>query len=89
LSRASWYRHGKPDEKPRRPSTNAQEAARGGMSLRSYQRFLRVMGDEDVAPYLVHGALKLGQAEQLLTNPKLKRRFLQWAARQSRKGSDT
>ena len=43
MSRASWYRHGKPTEKPPRPSSVANEARKAGVSVRTHQR-VRVLG---------------------------------------------
>jgi hypothetical protein len=42
MSRASWYRHGKPTEKPKR-ITVADEARRAGVSTRTHQHIMRVM----------------------------------------------
>jgi hypothetical protein len=38
MSRATWYRHGKPKKKPRRPKTQRDLARSWGVSLRTVQR---------------------------------------------------
>jgi hypothetical protein len=38
ISRATWYRHGKPKKKPRRPKTQRDLARERGVSLRTVQR---------------------------------------------------
>jgi hypothetical protein len=38
MSRASWYRHGKPTEKPKRKTTHADIAKICGCSVRTIQR---------------------------------------------------
>ena len=49
ISRATWYRHGKPTEKPRKPSLAAAARA-AGVSTRTAQRIERVMAaDMDLA----------------------------------------
>jgi hypothetical protein len=49
MSLASWYRNGKPTEKPKR-ITVANEARRAGASTRTHQRIMRVMAaDIDLA----------------------------------------
>ena len=89
MSRASWYRHGKPSEKPTRV-TVADEARRAGVSKRTYQRLKRVMmADMDLAALMLkHGWCKPGQAEQLLTNPHAHRAFRKmikaWKSKQRR-----
>src|SRR5262245_3619415 len=80
MSRASWYRHGKPTEKSVRPTTNARMAVTFKMSTRTYQRWMRVMLDDDLRPFIYHDwrpyGLKPGQAEKLLLDLERKRRFL-------------
>lgn len=38
MSRASWYRHGKPKRKPRPRKTRAEQARKLGISIRTLQR---------------------------------------------------
>ena len=88
ISRATWYRHGKPTEKPRR-ITLADEARKVGVSVRTHQRILRVMAaDIDLACMMInHGWCKPGQAEQIIANPSEHRRFRKWLkAERARKG---
>jgi hypothetical protein len=76
MSRASWYRHGKPTEKPERTSVAAAARA-AGVSVRTHQRIMRVMAaDMDLAvAMLKHGWCKPGQAEAIIKNPILLRKF--------------
>jgi hypothetical protein len=84
MSRASWYRHGKPTEKPRR-MTAAEEARRAGVSLRTHQRIMRVMKtDIDLARLMIcDGWCKPGQAEEIIANPTMHRRFRRWHKEQT------
>lgn len=87
ISRATWYRHDKPTEW-RRLSTNADEAKRGGMSLRSYERFARVFGNnsnELIRKYVANGGMKLGMADYLLAHPSELRRFTAWHAKAAKR----
>jgi hypothetical protein len=79
MSRASWYRHGKPTEKPKR-FTQAHEARKVGVSVRTIQRIHRVMtADKDLAALMVkYGWCKPGQAEQIIANRTKHRHFRKW-----------
>jgi hypothetical protein len=77
-SRASWYRHGKPDYPYRRYNTQKEEAAKGGISVRTYQRLMRIgkTGDD----FLI-GALsvnKIGTVERLITDRHLRALYERW-----------
>jgi hypothetical protein len=76
MSRATWYRHGKPSEKPKR-ITVADAARAAGVSTRTHQRIMRVMRDDKGLAVLMlkHGWCKPGQAEKILTNPRAHRAF--------------
>jgi hypothetical protein len=77
-SRASWYRHGKPDYPYRRYSTQKEEAAKGGISVRTYQRFMRILKTND--DFLI-GALsvnKIGVVEKLVTDHHLRASYERW-----------
>jgi hypothetical protein len=77
MSRATWYRHGKPDKKRERMTVAKQAAMVNAPSVRTFQRLMRVMQDPDLAPLVAaKNGLKPGQAEKLLTDPKRKRRML-------------
>jgi hypothetical protein len=83
ISRATWYRHGKPTEW-HKLSTQAEEAKKGGQSLRSYQRFSRVFAPGKsrlVQAYVARGGMKLGLADYLLSHPDELRRFRAWHRR--------
>jgi hypothetical protein len=79
ISRATWYRHGKPTTW--RKVTMAEEAAMFGFpSLRSFQRVRRVL-QSPLAPYVpltedVPG-FSFGLADKLLSNPGRLKRFLE------------
>jgi hypothetical protein len=75
MSRASWYRHDKPTEKPGKASA-VLAAKPAGKSLRTHQRILRVMAtDVDLAGAMLHGWCKPGQAEAIIKNSALLREF--------------
>jgi hypothetical protein len=85
ISRATWYRHGKPTEKP--PRTSVVCAARAaGESVRTYQRIMRVMAaDTDLAmAMLQHGWCKPGQAEAIIKDPVLHHKFRRMVKRAKR-----
>src|SRR5215467_8389444 len=80
MSRASWYRHGKPSEKPQR-FTKAMWAHMHRVSLRTMSRIdHRVTNgrDEDFALMLLRGEIKPGLAERIIADPRLHRRFRKW-----------
>ena len=85
ISRATWYRHGKPTEW-HKLLTQVEEAKRGGLSLRSYQRFARVFGGKSqlVQSHVVRGGMKLGMADYLISHPDALRRFRAWHRRKTR-----
>jgi hypothetical protein len=89
ISRASWYRHGKPTEKPQR-ITVADEARRAGVSKRTHQRIMRVMRkDADLAVLMIRdGWCKPGQADEVIASPRLHRRFRKWLKAERRKQPD-
>ena len=79
MSRASWYRYGKPDSKPLPPRHRwftqtgwAQVLSRSikpapGLSVRSIQRWLRIQREApDLAEQVKAAALTLGVAERML-----------------------
>jgi hypothetical protein len=84
MSRATWYRLGKPSTRPKPRPTVSDLAKALGATTRTYQRIIRVMLDPDLAPLVAAGALKPGKAEQLLTNPQRKRRFLRMLLKASK-----
>ena len=86
ISRATWYRHGKPDKKPVRPLV-ADEARRAGVSTRTHQRIMRVMAaDIDLAALMLNqNWCKPGQAEAIVANPALHRRFRRWFKAEKRR----
>jgi hypothetical protein len=79
MSRASWYRHGKPSEKPKRlgAAQRVQLFLGRSVSNRTAQRIERVMdADMDLAVLMLRdGWCKPGQAEQIVTNPRALRAF--------------
>lgn len=82
ISRATWYRHDKPTEW-RRLSTHADDAKENRMSLRSYERLMRIFGGRNklIQGYVKHGGMKLGMADYLLAHPSALRRFKAWHAK--------
>ena len=73
MSRATWYRLGKPETKPERPLTQPLRARLMNVSLRSLQRGERVARSAPgLADQVAAGALKIGRAERLLFSPTFK-----------------
>jgi hypothetical protein len=75
VSRATWYRHGKPKTKlpPRR--TQAQTAALAKVSVRSLQRAARVARDApELLPLLRSGEVTVGEAERAIRRARRKRK---------------
>jgi hypothetical protein len=77
VSRATWYRHGKPAEKPRKGKTVPEIAKEIGVSsTRTYYRTMRALNSE-LAPLVVAGQLSAAQADRMLGgDPQHLRRFL-------------
>ena len=66
MSRATWYRHGKPVTKPQR-MTQARLAARLETSVRTIQRAARIEREAPtLIPAIASGELSVGAAEKLL-----------------------
>jgi hypothetical protein len=73
MSRATWYRLGKPETKPERPMTQPLRARLMNASLRSLQRGERVARSAPgLADQVAAGVLKIGRAERLLFSPTFK-----------------
>jgi hypothetical protein len=73
MSRATWYRLGKPQTKPERPMTQPLRARLMNVSLRSLQRGERVARSAPgLADQVAAGALKVGRAERLLFSATFK-----------------
>jgi hypothetical protein len=75
MSRATWYRKGKPPTKPVKLKVADLAQQVGASSTRTFQRLMRVLHDPELAPF-VRAGLKPGQAEKMLRDPEHKRRFL-------------
>ena len=83
MSRASWYRHGKPTESPMRrgqgPYSQRKMAAGNHVSLRTQQRMDRIMEfDSDLWMLTVNGNIKPAQAERIVADPVKYQRFLEY-----------
>ena len=89
MSRASWYKHGKPTQKPRRLTIAERMGAFGLLldqpeltraaerySSRTLQRMERVMRVPELTSMMLHHGWKPAQCERLLTNPQRLRKFL-------------
>jgi hypothetical protein len=86
ISRGTWYRHGKPTERPiprgQGPFSQRNIAARDRISLRTQQRRDRIMEfDFDLWRMTVDGKIKATTAEQIITDPVEYQRFLEWYTR--------
>src|SRR5262245_27147761 len=78
MSRATWYRHGKPTEKPQliMDLSYTAIAGRERVSVRTVQRMHRVLGaDAELARAVREGLGKWGQAEWLIKHPKAHRKW--------------
>jgi hypothetical protein len=85
MSRATWYRRGKPDEKwPDRAEARAnglklRMGMSGARSLRTLQRFERVLfKDMDLARAIARGDCTIGLAERIVSSPGRHRIFRKW-----------
>jgi hypothetical protein len=66
MSRASWYRHGKPDTKPAR-MTQALKARMLDIGVRTIQRADRVMRlAPELEPLILSGEMSLAKAEKFV-----------------------
>jgi hypothetical protein len=66
ISRATWYRQGKPKSKRYR-ITQAQKATIAGVSVRSIQRASRILREApELSDQISGGILSLGLAEKML-----------------------
>ena len=75
ISRSTWYRHGKPTERPKKPKTVSEIAAQvGASSTRTYYRTMRVLKSE-LAPFVHSGQLSIAKADRLLGDHERLRRF--------------
>jgi hypothetical protein len=76
IGRATWYRQGKPTKKRVR-LTQADEAANFGISLRTWQRFCRIMDHApDLVPFIQQYGMPISVAEHMIVDPQHKERFL-------------
>ena len=70
ISRATWYRHGKPTEKPHKPKTVPEIAKQvGATSTRTYYRMMRALQSE-LGRYVIAGHLSVAQADRILSDPE-------------------
>ena len=89
MSRATWYRHGKPTEKPKKLLSAAERVKMFlglSVSTRTAQRIERVLAaDVDLAAAMLrNGWCKPAQAEAIIKNPVLLRKFRRMAKRAKR-----
>jgi hypothetical protein len=78
ISRATWYRRGKPAESWSRP-TQKMAIAGSKMSLRTFQRMMRIIRKApQLRPLCEGGKMKLGFADQLVSDPVLMAAFDRW-----------
>ena len=70
MSRATWYRRGKPTTKRTPRLTMASLTRSSGVSLRTSQRTMRVMrSSPELTAWVRDGQLTIGEAEKMLTGP--------------------
>jgi hypothetical protein len=66
MSRATWYRHGKPTEKPRK-MTQRQVAASMQIGVRTLQRAARVEREApEFRPAIAAGEMSIAEAERAI-----------------------
>ena len=69
MSRATWYRLGKPETKPKKRTLKEQlpvlKAAGLVKSVRSYKRMMRAL-QSPLAPYVASGEMSASQADKIL-----------------------
>jgi hypothetical protein len=85
MSRATWFRHGKPTDKPIRrghgPFSQRKNAAIFHVSLRTMHRIDRIAEfDFDLWSLTLHDHIKPAQAERIIRDPVAYQHFLQWFA---------
>jgi hypothetical protein len=77
ISRATWYRKGKPTEPRKPPNTPGmrtiadQAKTLGASSTRSYQRMMRVLSS-DMAGYYHSGQLSIAKIDRVLGSPAVR-----------------
>jgi hypothetical protein len=88
MSRATWYRRGKPTEKRDRAAARAaglklRMGMSGARSLRTLQRFERVLRkDTDLASAIARGDCTTALAELIVSDPAKHKRFRKWLKEQ-------
>src|SRR6516164_1358607 len=86
MSRASWYRHGKPTENlgPLREFFRQRtEAQHDKISIRTVQRRARIeRADGTLWRLALEGMITPGEAEHIIQDPVGYHRFLKWYGRQ-------
>jgi hypothetical protein len=66
ISRATWYRHGKPTDKPIR-ETQALYALQLGKSVRTIQRLMRIeRACPELVNLIINRKITIGKAEQIV-----------------------
>jgi hypothetical protein len=67
MSRATWYRHGKPSKKPPKRETQAMFAQQTGRSVRTLQRLMRIeRADPELTNLVIARQITIGKAEALV-----------------------
>jgi hypothetical protein len=67
MSRATWYRKGKPEKKPGKKITQKEVAALMRVTVRSVQRAIRILREApELVPLVKAGKLKAGPVESLI-----------------------
>ena len=79
ISRATWYRHGKPTKKAKPRQTVDAAAKAMGDTKRTYQRKMRVLASK-LRRYVLAGELSVAQADRLLGNREQLHRFNEFVA---------
>jgi hypothetical protein len=69
MSRATWFRRGKPTKPRKRTTVHDKAKAHGAPSTRTFQRMMRESRSE-LAPWIGPGLYSISQADELLSDPE-------------------
>jgi hypothetical protein len=77
MSRATWFRHGKPTKPRKRNTVHDRAKAHDASSTRSFQRMMRVSRSE-LADWTGRGLFSIAQADRILSDPERLRTVLDY-----------
>lgn len=86
-SQATWYRQGKPNRPYKRSSTQNDEAAKRGLSLRTFQRLMRVAETDPLLLKIVDGGTPIGRLEWYAADPERLRKLKRYLKQRHVRGT--